>query len=423
MKRLFMLLVGLNIINNSVAQGIDFIENLSWTQIKEKAKNENKFIFVESYATWCSPCKAMDQDVFSSVDVAKIANGNFVSVKVQMDRNELDNSNIRNWYPDADSIQSKYSVRQLPTYLFFLPNGEIVNRGIGYQNIESFIKLLNNTLVPEGQFYTQVEKFNHGKLSFQEIPKLALKAKELGLGQESKNIARYYIDNYLLRLDKQELFNDENLKFIAGFVGNTTSESFKLFYSKRNEINAVLGDNKAEYCIRSAISRDYLKWEPERKLSTEEWEKLEKTIKNKFGLIGQEVVDGQRMMYYLELKDTFNFAKFYKKYFDSALQRPEYNINSVTWFLFENVENPQILEYACNVVMKYAMEEWYSSYPPAFDTYANLLYKTGKINLAIEWEEKAIKLSKGKPQWEPVFTEVLIKMKKGEVIVPDTLNN
>ncbi len=36
---------------------IHFENGLSWEQIKEKAKAEHKYIFVDCYATWCGPCK------------------------------------------------------------------------------------------------------------------------------------------------------------------------------------------------------------------------------------------------------------------------------------------------------------------------------------------------------------------------------
>ncbi|ULT27695.1 thioredoxin domain-containing protein [Sphingobacterium sp. E70] len=41
-----------------------FVEGLSWKQVKERAKAENKFIFVELFATWCGPCQYMSNEVF-----------------------------------------------------------------------------------------------------------------------------------------------------------------------------------------------------------------------------------------------------------------------------------------------------------------------------------------------------------------------
>ncbi len=45
-------------------KGIQFLKDLSWEQILAKAAKENKFVFVDCYATWCVPCKTMDNNVY-----------------------------------------------------------------------------------------------------------------------------------------------------------------------------------------------------------------------------------------------------------------------------------------------------------------------------------------------------------------------
>ena len=70
--------------------GVNFEHKLSWEQILEKAKNENKYIFVDVYATWCAPCKKMEQLVYTSNEVAQYENKYFVSVKLQIDTTKND---------------------------------------------------------------------------------------------------------------------------------------------------------------------------------------------------------------------------------------------------------------------------------------------------------------------------------------------
>ena len=63
-----------------MAQGIKFEEGLSWEQVKQKAKTENKFIFVDCYATWCAPCKMMDKYVYQNDTVGEFVKDKFIYV-------------------------------------------------------------------------------------------------------------------------------------------------------------------------------------------------------------------------------------------------------------------------------------------------------------------------------------------------------
>ena len=47
-------------------KGIKGITGLFWEQIKQKAKQENKYIFIDAYTTWCGPCKMMDEYVYAN---------------------------------------------------------------------------------------------------------------------------------------------------------------------------------------------------------------------------------------------------------------------------------------------------------------------------------------------------------------------
>ena len=62
MKKILLLLVYLFIGLSVVAQGVSFQE-LSLAKALEKAKEENKYVFVDCYTSWCGPCKMMASQV------------------------------------------------------------------------------------------------------------------------------------------------------------------------------------------------------------------------------------------------------------------------------------------------------------------------------------------------------------------------
>lgn len=254
---------------------------------------------------------------------------------------------------------------------------------------------------------------------FREMPAKILAAKTGGDAKLAMDLTNDYLDNYLFKLKENELMTKDNLLFICQNMFNTTSRCFKFLNNNRDKVNAVLGNDMAEYALRATISKQFIPNENEWEKVKIDWDLLENSLGSKFGQLGREMVLGKRMMYYLKIKDWTNFGKYYVFYFEKALERPEYNINDITWHLFLNVNNPVALKFAIDVVMKYAMVEWYQNDYHAYDTYANLLYKIGRIKEGLEWEEKAVKLS----QQNKEVVETLEKMRRGEQTWIATLDN
>jgi thiol:disulfide interchange protein len=103
---------------NKAEGGIKWTTGLSWEQIKQKAKAENKYIFIDAYTTWCGPCKMMDKYVYPNDTVSSFFNEHFVAVKAQMDVTEKDDQGIRDWYTDSKKIERDYTVTAYPSLIF-----------------------------------------------------------------------------------------------------------------------------------------------------------------------------------------------------------------------------------------------------------------------------------------------------------------
>ena len=50
-------------------KGVQFMDNTPWENVIQKAKEQNKWIFVDCYTSWCGPCKMLATDVFTRDDV------------------------------------------------------------------------------------------------------------------------------------------------------------------------------------------------------------------------------------------------------------------------------------------------------------------------------------------------------------------
>jgi len=411
MKRIILSLALISLTSLSFAQqiGIKFEQNLLWQQVKDKAKTENKYIFVDLFASWCGPCKQMDREIYTSEKLGQYMNDKFVSIKVQADTSKTDDQKTKDWYSDAHSITTEYGGIGYPTFLFFSPEGKLVSRDLGFKDVEGFLTIAAYALDPKKQYNTLLEKFQNNNLEFSSMPFLAQEAKTQGEVEISQQIADNYINNYLFKLKQSQLYTNENLLFMRVFLGKPDGQAFKFFRKNTDKINSIIGDYYAEYAIMKSIDRKYVPRTDTWKASMPDWNSLEQSLTQNYGELGKQVVYSQRMYYYYLIKNWAEYAIWYQKYYSLAYKHPRFDANAMSWKLFENVDDPKVLTFACDVVMKYAIEEWYQNEPYSWDTYANLLYKIGRKNEAIEWEERAIKLSGNSD-----FIETLKKMKNNE---------
>lgn len=219
-----------NISNVSEEKGVNFERGLNWPQILAKAKAENKFIFLDCFATWCRPCKAMDQDVYPNDNVAQLLNEKFISIKVQMDKTPYDDVSIKNWYPDASAIQSHYTVTSFPTFLFFSPAGVPLHKGVGYKKPAQFITMIQETFNPGKQYYSVLKNFEPGKMDTAEMKGLAR-----SLRNSDKELAGKIAADFLNRTNLSEWNWPDNLLLMTEFNESLQMQEIVIKYLR--EIN------------------------------------------------------------------------------------------------------------------------------------------------------------------------------------------
>jgi thiol:disulfide interchange protein len=107
--------------------GIQFFEG-TFEQALKQAAREQKMVFVDAYASWCGPCKAMSRNVFTNYDVGVFFNATFVNLKVDWES------------PQGRKLNAKYPLRAYPTLLYLNSSGELLSASEGYQNVAALIR-------------------------------------------------------------------------------------------------------------------------------------------------------------------------------------------------------------------------------------------------------------------------------------------
>lgn len=294
-----------------------------------------------------------------------------------------------------------------------------VGKSLAKENLD-LIKFMNGTAKsPDRGFdfsalrqkYQQLlSAYDLGKRSSPLEINLAFFARILKENEVARNVSKSYIQ----ALSKRSIFIKDNLEFIKEFTQYSMDRGFDIFFNNRTKVNALLGNDAAETMLRIVISKEAVEPYVDVANANPNWEEILQKVGNKYGDLGTEKVYGAQMVWYLKKEDWRNFGKYYALYYKTAITRSEYHINNVSWVVFEHVNDPEVLKVAIEA-QKYSIDNFAKDNPNDLDTYANLLYKFGQMNEAIQYQEKAVKL-------EPTnhdFKLNLEKMKANEITWPD----
>src|SRR5690606_14618888 len=119
MKKLFLLLFIIPFMAIGQEKGICFEHNTTWAKVKEKAKAENKHIFVDAFTTWCGPCKLIAAIGLPPGLVVTVFGQNCGNLKFPRDEAGEVNDDVERLRPEADRFGLDYDVPAEPISVSF----------------------------------------------------------------------------------------------------------------------------------------------------------------------------------------------------------------------------------------------------------------------------------------------------------------
>lgn len=197
------------------AQGIEFFEG-TWEQVLEKAKTEDKPIFVDAYAKWCGPCKAMSKTVFPDESVGKFFNKNFISVKYDMEEDM------------GRAFGKVFPVSAYPTLFFIDQDGKLLKRIVGARKADQLIQEGEMVLKANDRSKNFEADYAAGKRDYdfmlQYVKALA------NSGKSATKVANEYLSS------NPEISKEQRLGFIFEASTDADSKIFEEMVAQKNEI-------------------------------------------------------------------------------------------------------------------------------------------------------------------------------------------
>lgn len=343
-------------------------EKSSWEEIKAKALEGKKLIFMDAYTTWCGPCKWMEKNVFSNDTVGNFFNSTFVNAKMDME------SEV------GIELAKRYNVKVYPTLLILDGNGDLVHRTAGALGVKKFVEFGEEALRPEKRFSTLEAKFKNGERSYEFVSSY-LKI----LGNANLN-ANDVLVEYLASQPEADWQNRKNWNLMYAYLNDYSSKPFQ--YLMRNE------KAYAEKYTTDSVSSEifdvfYYKLRGVLNDSVQYAQRKEEIRKFNYSSEDELFLSTDLSLYELRA-DYDNFSRIAVPYLEKYKSNDAVLLNNIAYIFYEHVKNKELLAKA---------EKWakkaYELDPNPFasmETYASVLYANGKNDEAVAMLKKAIEI-------------------------------
>jgi thiol:disulfide interchange protein DsbD len=100
------------------------------------ARATERPIMLDFFATWCAPCKMMDDYTYSTPDVIRATRA-VVPVRIDMDQ--------------KPEVARKYHVRTIPTTIFLTSDGKIISRMVGVLPPDGMLQRIEEAITAESE--------------------------------------------------------------------------------------------------------------------------------------------------------------------------------------------------------------------------------------------------------------------------------
>ncbi len=120
---------------NATEGNIEWVDSEMLMPVLEDAQRLHKPVFVAFHASWCAPCKVMEEEIFTQPQAYQFLNSKFVNFHTDYDA------------PAGRRIAEIFEVNKLPTVLFVSEKGVVLERYTGIISVAEIERLGNAALL------------------------------------------------------------------------------------------------------------------------------------------------------------------------------------------------------------------------------------------------------------------------------------
>jgi len=422
-------------------------KDLSLQEALQQAKAADKIVLLMIESPTCIQCNEVTLQGFSNPILARSINSSCITLKINQDSKNF------------GTLDSLYNIGSSFGLLFLNADGDFLHRYSASSTyyityMEQLNKALDRKDHPDTEFKQLQNEYNSGKREFGLLYKLVAKKNEWvlehdQLTEEMVNLAPRDSATSLSFLEflaeQAPIIDSKASQYMRKDTRNFNDAWYLMSLQKRSSLN-----NKIIFKSKSKAIKEKNRGYAERVAN---FSAGTQTDRNQ----GRKSHDRNIIDYYKGIKDSSNFLFLSIKYYDQYLM--SISVDSVQRAdsirrreLFATATTDRMMQPGGNEVIRrsapYApvtqyftnelndgawtiyiythdlfytakalawakrANEFYDS-PEAMDTYARLLYRTGNKEEAVNWEEKAVQVTKTRKIPAGEYADLVSKMKSG----------
>ncbi len=367
--RLRFLLILLLFSSIASAQMITF-EEPDWQIAMDKAKKEGKLLMVYLNTLWCDPCLDMEETIFQDATVHDFYSEKFINVPFDAEG-----------FPGAE-IADRYGVEIFPVFLFINHYGELIHKGCGWMDESTFLEVGQNALTESKTLIYYQKMFAQGERS----PKFLSDYSYL---LDAACIdASAFVKSFFKDLPEEKWVEEPAWTMINLNVYNPYSPQFEYLAANHELFEVRYGKDTVDAKIYDVLIRQFIQIYEGEDLTLFANQALQKVMSDlEFG--GKDELQSMVDLQYAELTGNWElYGNSVIKVIAEQQVSDQDQLNEFAWKFYLYVTDPSQLNAAINWMERMLRTQKTAT---SLDTYAALLFKTGRTKEAIKWGKEALK--------------------------------
>ena len=351
-------------------------QDIPFNKARELCLLENKLIFIAVSTSWCRPCKEMENTVFRIDSIADYFNSKFINIKIDLE------------FGEGMILDSLYSINSLPAYLFIDSSGKMQHRTGGRMASTEFLSeaITANLFDKNLAYYKSIFSANkNDKVFLLKYIDVLKKSKLLTTSDANEVLAIYFS-----KVNPEELLEQVNWSIFPSNASSFKSIHYKYLIANKQKFDSLYSKEVVDEKITNIISDTLDKISLQEIVDKEKYEIVKaQALLSNLNVIKKAVFNADMNLLYD--KDWNTFQKLCIQKVDTLFYNDAGYLDYYALTFHNKIKDKKSLL----IAEKWAKRS--TSLDPEFAnsaTYALLLYKNGKYQLAELIAKKAIEYAK-----------------------------